>query len=391
MGMKKVVAAVNSAWQDKERADFICSGRNDEAVINRAIAALTGGGTVQLLDGDYFIEDFSQEGNSALCIGYNEGRARVVNIIGDTENKSYNTTFGVVLHVPEKTMKAMDSGITYRVFYGCGAKPDMPKDWFTYTHVNNVNFENFYIKFFDASRKVVGIDCSNFGSSMIKQVGIYTERYFPDRFLHLKPATPAAGSIGVISNPSSNDEMSRIGMDTVCVGGLHTAFYINETDKLIMRSCTTARCCYGYIFKGGLKTLTLINCSDEGNTHLPLFTVKPGRPGHISNIDFNIERFNADYIPDDPEGNCEAHAVEEFPDSWFGFISYTLQGEAFGLKRFWKEGHGRNIKTVNQNHSRTELPEFPEFLESCFDMESNKTVTWNGRDWVDAMGNILKK
>lgn len=391
MGMKKVVAAVNSAWQDKERADFICSGRNDEAVINRAIAALTGGGTVQLLDGDYFIEDFSQEGNSALCIGYNEGRARVVNIIGDTENKSYNTTFGVVLHVPEKTMKAMDSGITYRVFYGCGAKPDMPPDWFTYTHVNNVNFENFYIKFFDASRKVVGIDCSNFGSSMIKQVGIYTERYFPDRFLHLKPATPAAGSIGVISNPSSNDEMSRIGMDTVCVGGLHTAFYINETDKLIMRSCTTARCCYGYIFKGGLKTLTLINCSDEGNTHLPLFTVKPGRPGHISNIDFNIERFNADYIPDDPEGNCEPYAVEEFPDSWFGFISYTLQGEAFGLKRFWKEGHGRNIKTVNQNHSRTELPEFPEFLESCFDMESNKTVTWNGRNWVDATGNILKK
>ena len=390
MGMKKVVAAVNSAWQDKERADFICSGRNDEAVINRAIATLTGGGTVQLLYGDYFIEDFSQEGNSALCIGYNEGRARVVNIIGDTENKSYNTTFGVVLHVPEKTMKAMDSGITYRVFYGCAAKPDMPKDWFTYTHVNNVNFENFYIKFFDASRKVVGIDCSNFGSSMIKQVGIYTERYFPDRFLHLKPATPAAGSIGVISNPSSNDEMSRIGMDTVCVGGLHTAFYINETDKLIMRSCTTARCCYGYIFKGGLKTLTLINCSDEGNTHLPLFTVKPGRPGHISNIDFNIERFNADYIPDDPEGNCEPYAVEEFPDSWFGFISYTLQGEAFGLKRFWKEGHGRNIKTVNQNHSRTELPEFPEFLESCFDMESNKTVTWNGRDWVDATGNILK-
>ncbi|MBR7131725.1 MAG: hypothetical protein IKC82_07065 [Lentisphaeria bacterium] len=390
MGIKITVAAGNSAAEDKKRADFICSGSHDEAVINQAISLLTKGGTLQLLDGDYFIEDFSNEGNSAIYAGYNDGNARVVNIIGDTENKSYNTCFGVVLHVPQKTMQAMDESLSYRVFYGCSAKPDMAPDWFTYTHVNNVNFENFYIKFFDASRKVIGIDCSNFGSSMIKQVGIYTDRYFPDRFLHLKPATPVPGSIGVISNPSSNDEMSRIGMDTVCAGGLHTAFYINETDKLIMRTCTAARCCYGYIFKGGLKTLTLLNCSDEGNTHLPLFTVKPGRPGHISNIDFNIERFNADYIPDDPEGNNEPHAVEEFPDSWFGFISYTLQGEAYGLKRFWKEGHGRNITTVNQNHSRSVLPEYPEYLETFFDPETNKTLTYNGKNWVDAMGNTVK-
>ena len=390
MGKKIIIAAANSDAQDKEKADFICTGKNDEVLINKAIAQLTKGGTIQLLDGDYYIEDFSNEDNSAIYVGYNNGNARVVNIIGDTENKSYNTSFGVVFHIPEETIKKMDSNLSYRVFYGCSQKPDMAPDWFTYTHVNNVHLENFYIKFFDATKKVIGIDCSNFGSSMLKQIGIYTERYFPDRFLHLKPATPAVGSIGVITNPSSNDEMSRIGMDTVCAGGLHTAYYINETDKLIMRTCTAARCCYGYVFKGGLKTLTLINCSDEGNTHLPLFTVKPGRPGHISNIDFNIERFNEKFIPDDPEGNTEPHAIEEFPDSWFGFISYTLQGEAFGLKRFWKEGHGRNIETINQNHSRTELPSHPEFLEKVFDLKSNKYLTWNGQNWVDAMGNIIK-
>ena len=66
MGMKIIIAAANSALPDKEKADFICSGRNDEAVINRAIGKLTGGGTLQLLDGDYFIEDFSQEGTSAV-------------------------------------------------------------------------------------------------------------------------------------------------------------------------------------------------------------------------------------------------------------------------------------------------------------------------------------
>lgn len=389
MGMKITIAAANSSDADKARADMICSGSSDEKVINQAVAALVRGGTVQLLDGDYWIENFSKEGSSAICVGFNDGSARVVNIIGDTENKSYNTTFGVVLHVPEKTVKSLDPECSYRIFYGCAAKPEMAPDWFTYTHVNNVNFENFYIKIFDATRKIIGIDCSNFGSSMLKQIGIYTENYFPDRFLHLKPATPVSGLIGVISNPSSNDEMSRIGMDTVCAGGLHTAFYINETDKLIMRSCTAARCCYGYVFKSGWKTLTLLNCSDEGNTHLPLFTCAPGHPGHISNIDFNIERFNADFIPDDPDGNNEPYAVETDPGAWHGFISYTMQGQAYGLKRFWKEGHGRNVTTVNQNHSRTVRPEYPEYLETFFDTDSNKTLTWNGKNWVDAMGNII--
>ena len=389
MGRKIILAAADSSAEDRARADFLCTGEHDEEIINQAVASLVSGGTIQLLDGNYRIDGFAQEGNAAVYFGFNEGRARVVNFIGDTENKSYNTRFGTVIHVTEKAVRAMDAGQDYRVFYGCSAKPEAPPDWFTYTHVNNVNFANFYLMISNASRRIVGIDCGNFGSSMIRQVGIYTENYFRDRFLHLKPAAPVPGCIGVISCPSSNDEMARIGMDTVCAGGLHTAFFINETDKLIMRTCTAARCCYGYVFQGGAKTLTLLNCSDEGNTHLPLFAVRPGRSGHISNIDFNIERFNPDFIPDDPEGNGEPHAVEEAPDSWHGFISYTMQGDAFGLKRFWKEGHGRNIQTVNQNHSRTARPEYPEFLETFFDMTLNRTLTWNGKNWVDPAGNII--
>ena len=90
MGKKIIIAAANSEISDKEKADFICMGKNDQNTINNAISLLTKGGTIQLLDGDYFIEDFPNEGNSAIYIGYNNGNARVVNIIGDTENKSYN-------------------------------------------------------------------------------------------------------------------------------------------------------------------------------------------------------------------------------------------------------------------------------------------------------------
>ncbi len=73
-------------------------------------------------------------------------------------------------------------------------------------------------------------------------------------------------------------------------------------------------------------------------------------------IDFNVERFNADYIPDDPDGDSERGAVEEQPGGWSGYISYTLQGTAYGLgtgnwkpARFWRDGDGKNFKTVDHN------------------------------------------
>ena len=34
----------------------------------------------------------------------------------------------------------------------------------------------------------------------------------------------------------------------------------------------------------------------------------------------------------------------------------------------------------------TSRPEYPEYLETYFDKTTNKTLTWNGEMWVDAMG-----
>ena len=142
------------------------------------------------------------------------------------------------------------------------------------THINNVNFNNFYFYFYDASKPLIGSDASGFGGSYVKQVGVYTEEYFNDRFLHRKPKTPCKGTVGFVSCHGSNDEMARIGYDTVCAGGLYIGFMLNA-DHLIINTCTTARCCYGYYINGTAKTLTMLNCCDEGNTHLPHFGPAP--------------------------------------------------------------------------------------------------------------------
>ena len=397
MGQKITVAAANTPAEAAKNADFICTGKNDELLINQAIAMLTRGGTIQLLDGDYYIDSFPGEGNSAIFFGYNDGVARTINFIGDTENKSYNTRFGVTIHVTKTAMDQIpaDAEESFRVFFGTRKQPEAPGVFFTMTHINNVNFNNFYVYFYDASKPLIGIDASGFGGSYVKQVGVYTEEYFNDRFLHRKPKTPCKGTVGFVSCHGSNDEMARIGYDTANSGGLYIGFRLH-CDKLIMKTCAGCRCCYAFHIGGTAKTLTMINCADEGNTHLPFFSAAPTvfhNPGggnrQLTCIDYNIERFNEAYIPDDPEGAGSPFATEEHPGDWGGYISYTLQGRAFGINHFWSDGHGRNVVTVNQKNLRLKRSESPEYLETFFDVETNKTLTWNGSNWVDAMGSIV--
>lgn len=383
MGMVLRIAAHNSSVADKQTADIVCTGKHDQRIINQQIAKLTRGGTIQLLDGDYYLDAFENEGNSAIYFGYNEGNARTVKIIGDTDNKSYNTHFGVSLHVTKAALDSLPEGETGRVFFGTSTKPKAPGAFFTYTFVNNAYFENFFLFLHDASRPVIGVDCSQFGVAGMYYVGIYTENHFNERYLHIKASTPTKGCIGVRSFQKSSDGMARVGFTHVEVSGLHTGFHFIGGDHAVLQNCHACRCCYGYMFESSIKTLTMINCSDEGNTHLPVFHGH----GQLTAVDFCIERLNLDHMPDDPEGNTEPYAVEDTPGNWRGFLSYTMEGRAFPQNHFWKKGHGINFHTVNLRHNLNERPEDPEYLQTYFDRNTKKMLLWTGEIWVDAMGN----
>ena len=383
-----LVAASNASAADKAVAQYVCTGTNDEAVINQAIASLTKGGTVQLSDGDFYIDAFPNEGNSAIYFGYNNGVARAVTLRGGTQNKSYNTRLGTGIHVTERAVQSMTPGTVYRAIYGAAKTPPAPGDFFTMTYVNNVVFEQFYLLFHDASKSWHGIDGGHFGNMRITLVGVYTERYFQDRFLHVRPSNPVPGSVGIMSVNGSNDEMSDVGYEKVNVGGMHTGFFFQGVDHLVLTACSAARCCYGYHFKGyAAKTLTLLNCCDEGNTHLPYFE----GIGHLTAIDFNIERFNAAFIPlstDENENALTAEAFEKDKGGWHGFISYTMQGEAFGLKKLWNDGSGVNFRTINLDHDLRSRPAHPEPGETYYDAPTRRTLTWDvaTQMWVDALG-----
>ena len=397
-GIRRIfVAAADSTPAAKAIADYQCTGVNDELVIQEAINSLTYGGTVQLLDGQYNIDSFpttitwaNETHHVAIFVTGKADVSRTVNLIGTTENKSYNSHYGAHIHVSQSAISNMNNTDIYTCIRGTGKKPTQYGD---YTRITNMNFANFYLYIGDAEKKIRGIDCTCFGNSYIKQVGVYTEHYFYYRFNHLKPSTPVEGSIGVVANSGSNDEMARVGWDTLNCGGMYIGVMTQNDesgygiDHLIMKTCTFARCVYGMYFKTGTpKTMTIINCCDEGCLHLPYF----GGSGHITAIDFNLERFNNAYYPDDPTGSTEFYAVEETPGSWIGTIEYTLQGWSGASsgnagQHFWKlDGSGKGIRTRNLNYDHTgySRPNCGEYLEQYFDTTTNTWKTWNGSAWV---------
>lgn len=377
------IAAENSSKLDKLRADYICTGINDETVFNDAIKTLVYGGTIKLFDGEYYIDSFNKDTYAAVYFE-NNGQARTINFEGSTENKSNLSRYGVSIHVTQKAFDKMPTGRTCNVFLGSD-KTITIGQWWGFSV--NVNFKNFYLFLATSTIPCVGINSQYFGSSFAKQVGIYSEDYFNDRFDRHKPVTPSIDSIGIVSVNDANDEMARIGMDTVNVGGLGIGIIVARAEHLILKNCTVSRSVIGYAFYGdSMKPLTLINNADEGNRHLPLFRGS----GLITSIDFSIERFDETVIPDDPRGDIDPFAKEIAPDSWKGSFEYNIQGSALGVNRFWKDGSGKNIKTTKIGSPKQGVinPSNPDFLQEFYRTDLKKKIIYDGV-WYDNSGNIV--
>ena len=388
------VAAYNSPARDQKRADYVCTGTNDELVIQQAVndQRIRYGGTLQLLDGTYYIDSFpntDSDGHHVAILfrGYASDNARVLDVTGTTRNKGCNSEWGVSIHVTSTAIAAMNDTDTYVIFKGTNTRPSLYPD---YAYVNTVNFYKMNIYIGEAEKKMVGIDMTYFSASFLEDIQVWTESYNAKRMNHEKPITPVVGSVGVKTMNGSND-MCRVRWSFVSCCGMHKGFVVKSVDHLIMMNCAACRCVYGFYFENGTPkaSLTLISCIDEGCVHLPYF----GGSGHITALSFAVERFDYRYYPDDPSGNTEFYAQEATPGNWIGTIEYTIQGwsSANGTtltgtaQHFWKDnGSGKCIRTrnLNSDHTGYSQPNAGEYLEQYFDTTTNTWKTWNGSAWV---------
>lgn len=274
-----------------------------------------------------------------------------------------------------------------------------------------LHMENIAVVLADNQHRVRCIDLRRSDRVELKNITLvsYGDLIAPDSSVGLgvTPPIPAQGCIGLTMTDGSNNSYSNYtnvqtyGFDEgIQVGGEH----------VVCINCGAAIGRYGFTFGnyetdcGSNHPITLINCMDERNIHMPLFascgdaSVHGGRlqgRQEVSLIGFNMERV-AKQTPGDKLGD---RMREVYPGSWCGSIDFTIQPEWCCLNAIdcglWEnDGSGRGIRSRNSCHraictTAERQSYYPTYGQQLFDTDLGKLLICldpQERVWVDVLG-----
>lgn len=390
-----VIAASNTSDAKKVHADYICTGTNDEVLLNAAFAAAgIFGRTVRLLQGDYYVDGhtkhYDADNDTFLLVDTSGSVSRGVTIIGED---AYNRP---VIHVSNTAYEGLDSNTAYTLMgvydsstYG---------GWF--------KMENVRLRLPENQKKITALNLKKFGGYArlysISAVG-YTNGYNNQNISIGNPPTVAPeGCIGINFVGKGPNGAYGNDMTNVTVEGFNEGICIN-TEWALCTHCASIFCSYGWVFgkyggnspsSSATHPIMLLRCGDERNVNLPLFHDNGGKQD-VEIYAFNIER-SAAHAPGGVLGNL---AVETTPGRFRGVIHYTTTQAGLGTKGdigFWEYGSGHGVKTTDMNHAQagTERPSRPNYMQQFFDTSKNKLLLCTDENpsapvWRDAAGNVV--
>lgn len=403
------IAASNSTDEFKSKADFVCTGENDELIIQKAIySCIENDKNLYILNGIYHIDnfhDFADNGPlSAICI---PNAHREIRIIGQNHEYGFQKKFdnGVVFYVSEKALNTIKS-----------ESVDVIRGRWTDRGIQNgssLNMENIAVVLANNSHPIRCIDLRRTDRVDIKNISLlsYGGKIAPDSDFGLgtPPPVPAVGCIGLTMTDGSNYDYSNYtnvqtwGFDEgIQVGGEH----------VVCTNCGATMGRYGFTFGnyelhcGSNHPITLINCLDERNINLPYFGRWCGDDNGkgdrtIGNQEVNLIGFNIERVAQQtPGGKLGDLMKEEIPGSWCGNIEFTAQTawcatNKVDFKIWESDGSGCGIKTRNTCHkiicSTAERNSYyPTLGQQLFDTGLNKMIVCVNPDkklWVDFSGN----
>ena len=403
------IAASNSSKELKEKSDFVCTGKNDELTIQKAIdACVKDNKNIYFLNGIYKMDafyDFHDNGPmSSICI---PNAHREIKFLGQNHEYGFQKSFnnGVVFYVSEDALNTIKT-----------ESVDVIRSTWTDAGIQNgssLHMENIAIVLANNSRPIRGIDLRRTDRVEVKNISLisYGDCIAPDSPVGLgtPPPVPAIGCIGLTMTDGSNYDYSNYtnvqtwGFDEgIQVGGEH----------VVCINCGATIGRYGFTFGNyqsncGLNhPITLINCLDERNIHLPYFGKwcgdADGKGGRIiGNQEVNLIGFNIERLASQtPGGKLGDLMKEEVPGSWCGKIEYTAQPAWCAINdvnfQLWEnDGSGSRIKTINSCHKTVcstaeRLSYYPSLGQQIFDTDLNKMVICinpNKKLWVDSLGN----
>ena len=415
-----IVAASNSPETDKARADYVCTGTNDELILQSAV---NDSDDVYLCDGDYYIDSFSYEypsGHfSAVCIGkplstssnvsYKQANVHIYGTNGSIREVGTTIGFygGANIHVSNDCYDALDANTQYSIFGG------VTKNGVRIYPAAALKIENLSIFLPDNQKKIICIDGWNLARLSVNNIvcqaihsgvgGSSGTGAITPTDLHI----PVDGCIGIRGTQGSNYGRGNIWKSCVC-RGFYEGFAISG-EHVIGIDLGTRFCNYGYTFNRWTMEvaaqyahpITMINCYSELDFNYPYFSSQwhiNAAAGTYSRQTINIIDFNMEVLPEYLALGGD-YAQESTPGTVFGEISYTaITGYSTTPNsvsaQFWESGHGHNVKTRNMAHAQSgttaERNSYtPTYMQTYFDTTLNKLLIYDGTAWVDSNGNVV--
>ncbi|MGN0357120.1 MAG: hypothetical protein ACI4E0_04790 [Blautia sp.] len=394
VGNEVVICASNSDDKDKNIADFICDGVNDEVEINKAIEMMNHKvGTVTLCDGDYYIDKFSDytiSGSTekvAICM--NKTKSSGVTLTGCSSGKPQKA----VIHLNESAFNDIPSDVTPSLIGGGSPSTG-------YIGGNGFNLKHVKIELPNANHKCIAVNYQHMYWGIIDSCSIYCDGYGQN-------VIPTDGLVGVRGWAGWSDG-SIIGAYDTYVSGFRVGFQLGG-EHVICKRLGTRFCYTSYTFGeypldagsgAQVHPITLINCCDEHQATLPKFYNSgnaDSRNAGRCQVDFI--GFNLEYYPL-IDGTPIAGAMEEVNGGWVGRIEYSVENNENNANvtiPFWENGHGKNFRTLNTAQVQMGTTALrntfaPNYMQSYYDTDLNKVVFCkepSTKTWIDANGNVV--
>ncbi len=349
------IAAKDSTDGDKSRATFICSGANDELIIQKAIDLLSQtSGTITLFNGNYYFDSFTEienVGKFCICVKPNNFQRHITITGTNSPIRKYGEKIAVgsaIINITSAALNMINGTETQACVFGL-ASTTQRHDYPSYSFdMNKIGFN-----FADNQHKVICINGEMFSAMKASDLQFTidvggdtddTSGYeFPtEGFIALRGlVTGNYGSGYLLSN------MFAFGFDCAYdLGGEH----------LIATQLGCRFCNYSYRFNyygaSGLHPITLINCCDEGCVHAPYFSSNGGekKTQSISLYDYNEEVHTTGLFAQ------QTKAYMESGQKFNGIVTYSLTSAATWGKineSFFEDGHGAYYKTINMPYIGT--------------------------------------
>lgn len=381
---KIYIASFNATSYEKERANIICDGVNDELDIQNAIDLLPSTGTIILSGGDFYFDNsysFNDDINHSCICGYPKYSKSNYFIKGQgCRTLDGNTT----IHIRNTVFETGETSIFNN--YIANFYADVGAFRFSGLNISDVN-----IVCESGNKNGVVIDLAHSGHGVLHDISLSCKN---DGLDYTKFETGLVGIRGY--NGYSTGYLNTI--DRIAAEGFSTAFQLGG--EHVVATNLVARTNYiGYSFGDYVYTygtfdhpITLINCADEHSCKLPQFIGNGIAFGNtpskqeVDMISFNIEI--------DPQIFVD-YATESTPDSFCGRIEYTIGGVGENVTdywKFWKEGSGHLFQTRNMamayvGTTATRKSYNAEYNQSYYDTQLGKMLWYINDKWIDAFGN----